>query len=455
MNDETKGFDGTPAPKPEKKKRNPKIMSVKAPKVPKEPKPPKPPKEPKPFKEKKKKPHYSASIGEGAFHHLTVMSTERTTTKKYWAKDPKNQMLIRMVSRITNDVQKVGIAVGNRIKSPVLTVNEALLLPGDLKYLNLLSFSIRGMEAGIKSSAIYAVRESEIGQWLLSHKGLGSGWLAACMLGEFPDIYDSAICRQCGTHLKRTAPPGVDLETASVVNWLYVHPKLPGSIVTHEGPIEEVEIDEFIGDVKPVDCKLQELTVPATHYVMHEKKPSTFISFAGLATVDGYGCPLCEHNIYFDGKNKVWKHPNYTKSPNGQCPMRDKQLEGKRHDVPWFTHANQKIECTPRRISPKREAGQPLTFKSLLRTKLIGPQGIAEQFVMNRHPEYSPMYANYKHRIKVRDGHFRSDGWIDAMAKRFIMYHFTIAFFVKWREVEGLPCRKPYAEEKLGIIHHP
>jgi hypothetical protein len=45
--------------------------------------------------------------------------------------------------------------------------------------------------------------------------------------------------------------------------------------------------------------------------------------------------------------------------------------------------------------------------------------------------------------------------WAHNRAKHDVMGKFLIDFFVKARELEGLPCRKPYAEEYLGVVHHP
>ena len=46
-----------------------------------------------------------------------------------------------------------------------------------------------------------------------------------------------------------------------------------------------------------------------------------------------------------------------------------------------------------------------------------------------------------------------SKGHRDAAAKRYMIKMFLTDLYVNWRTLEGLPVRKPYAEEYLGKIH--
>ncbi len=65
---------------------------------------------------------------------------------------------------------------------------------------------------------------------------------------------------------------------------------------------------------------------------------------------------------------------------------------------------------------------------------------------------YTPFYYDVKHRRE-------SAGWgankmqRDLDARRHMLQHFIQDLYANWRELEGLPVRKPYSEEYLGKTH--
>lgn len=109
--------------------------------------------------------------------------------------------------------------------------------------------------------------------------------------------------------------------------------------------------------------------------------------------------------------------------------------------------------------APKPTKGQKLSYNSWLRSKLVGV--IADNFIRAQN-EYTSFYYNYKQRkesqgwggYKDKDGKLKSvDGHRHNAAKRYMIKMFLKDFWVKWREVEGLPVRPSYQEEYLGHKH--
>jgi uncharacterized ubiquitin-like protein YukD len=380
-----------------------------------------------------------------------------------WASDPERQRTLRMVVRAAGDFGKLDIAMQNRTRSPMKGVNDADLLSGDQVLLSNLGVAFGDVREAIQKSVKYLVAQSEIGLWLLSQPGLGAGWLAGYVLAEFPDVYDAGICLRCGTHLHRQ------------MDGTYVHPVLPNSTVVKRGQAaddgaEEVggkeEQDEFIirkieawdgQRMDSKDCPLQGQPVPIGHYRMHERKPSTFARYAGISTEQGYACPVCLHNLHYDGKGKVWKHPTYTNHPTGykRCAHNGVALPNVLEDGnPLLKLGDGTLQpAIPRMVSPRRTTGNALSFNSQLRSKLLGDNGVVDQFVKQRHPKYRAIYDGVKQRVAQRDP-WRSKGTIDMMGRRAAAYRFIVDFFIEWRRCEGLPSRLPYEEQYLGVKHH-
>ena len=411
-----------------------------------------------------------------AINLLKGKGGEATAVIPQWASDPERQRTLKMVVRAAGDFGKLDVAMQNRTRSPVEGVNDVDLLGGDQALLYYMGVAFGDMREAIQKSMKYLVAQSEIGMWLMAQPGLGSGWLAGYVLAEFPDVYDAGICVRCGTHLHRQG------------DGTYVHPVLPKKFHEEEGDLpegeeqgesEEIPIAGEGGKAKgkkaprnptpwegpswdgvPVfarGCPVQGYIVPVGQYRIHERKPSTFARYAGISTEPSFACPVCNRNLRYDGKRKVWTHPKYTIYPTGfdRCPHVGEAFRNKMEDgTPLIKRRDGAlVPAVPRRVSPHRTVGQALSYNSQLRSKLLGQKEVVDQFVTQRHPKYRAIYDGVKNRIAQRDP-WRPLGHIDMMARRAVAYRFIVDFFTEWRRCEGLPCRKPYEEEYLGIRHH-
>ena len=93
-----------------------------------------------------------------------------------------------------------------------------------------------------------------------------------------------------------------------------------------------------------------------------------------------------------------------------------------------------------------------LTYSPFLKTKLIGV--LSTGFLKARGSHYGQIYYNYKHRITHRNDPSLTPKHIHMMASRYAVKMFLADLWVKWRELEGLPITKPYAEEFLHREPH-
>ena len=92
-----------------------------------------------------------------------------------------------------------------------------------------------------------------------------------------------------------------------------------------------------------------------------------------------------------------------------------------------------------------------ITFNPFLKTKLVGVLG---GVFIKLGGEYREIYDGYKHRLQNHPKHSgKTKGHIHNMAVRYMIKEFLADLWTKWREIEGLPARSRYAEEKLGITH--
>lgn len=93
-----------------------------------------------------------------------------------------------------------------------------------------------------------------------------------------------------------------------------------------------------------------------------------------------------------------------------------------------------------------------ITFNPFLKSKLLGVLG--PSFLKTQNVPYSDIYYAYKNRLlhheKYKDV---SLGHRHNMAIRYMIKMFIKDLYLNWRELEGLPISKPYAEAKLGIRH--
>ena len=123
------------------------------------------------------------------------------------------------------------------------------------------------------------------------------------------------------------------------------------------------------------------------------------------------------------------------------------------------------------------KAGQTATRKSVtyqpwLKSRLLGV--MAGSFLRVKDSPWRVHYDNYKHRMltdparrKVTSAEYKALHKVDPEAARnvwpplrvhrasmrYMVKMFLAEFWVKWREVEGLPVTPTYAEAKLGHIH--
>ena len=92
-----------------------------------------------------------------------------------------------------------------------------------------------------------------------------------------------------------------------------------------------------------------------------------------------------------------------------------------------------------------------ITFNPFLKTKMVGVLG--DVFIKSGGP-YRDIYDGYKHRLENNPRHEgKPKLQIHRMAKRYMVKEFLADLWTKWRELEGLPVRSRYAEEKLGLEH--
>ena len=113
--------------------------------------------------------------------------------------------------------------------------------------------------------------------------------------------------------------------------------------------------------------------------------------------------------------------------------------------------------------------GFVLPYNKPLRTHLVGV--MAGNFIKQKNDYAKDFYYPYKERLEKEsnkivneaDKKYKDDGkpWKDVSkghrdnaAKRYMVKMFLKDFYVAWREIEGLPVRKPYNEEYLGNDRH-
>ena len=109
----------------------------------------------------------------------------------------------------------------------------------------------------------------------------------------------------------------------------------------------------------------------------------------------------------------------------------------------------------------RRTPGFLAPFNGWLRTKMCGV--LASSFIKCRSP-YRDYYDNMKARLEQESNAVMhcgkttpwkdvTKGHRDSAAKRYMIKMFLLDLYKVWRELEGLPVRKPYQEEYLGHEH--
>jgi len=101
----------------------------------------------------------------------------------------------------------------------------------------------------------------------------------------------------------------------------------------------------------------------------------------------------------------------------------------------------------PKHIAVRPIKGEKINYNPWLRSKLLGVIGTG----------FIKLNAPYREYYDARKAARNAQGWGESDlhrhrdAIRFMMKCFVMDLFYKWREIEGLPVRRPYAIEKLGM----
>ena len=108
----------------------------------------------------------------------------------------------------------------------------------------------------------------------------------------------------------------------------------------------------------------------------------------------------------------------------------------------------------------RKTPGFVAPYNSWLRTKLCGV--LADCMIKSQSSYALNYYYPYKNRLEQEENVVaggnktwkeESKGHRDRAAKRYMIKMFLKDLYAAWREVEGLPVRKPYQEEYLGHEH--
>jgi len=92
-----------------------------------------------------------------------------------------------------------------------------------------------------------------------------------------------------------------------------------------------------------------------------------------------------------------------------------------------------------------------LSYNPTIKSRLLGVLG--PSFLKTKSP-YADIYYEYKNRLQNSPAHSKkSKLHIHNMAIRYMVKEFLVDLWLKWRELEKLPTRSRYSEEKLGLHH--
>lgn len=134
--------------------------------------------------------------------------------------------------------------------------------------------------------------------------------------------------------------------------------------------------------------------------------------------------------------SSFWKYCGVDVGPDGAGRSRRKE------------HLH-KIQYINKKGEPKEKDG--LTFNPKVKTKLVGVLGPS---FLKAKGHYADIYNDYKNRLENHPNH--KDKVKDhrhKMAIRYMVKEFLKDLHIFWRELEGLPVSKSYAEVKLGLKH--
>lgn len=148
--------------------------------------------------------------------------------------------------------------------------------------------------------------------------------------------------------------------------------------------------------------------------------------------------------------SSFWKYAGLDVAPDGRGRGRYKE------------HLVKRAYTTTDGTEEERDS---ITYNPWLKTKLMGV--LAKQFLRNKSP-WSEVYYDYRHRLECHakygihndkakddDGkRITNKGRRHEMALRYMIKMFLAELWVTWREMEGLPVTKPYAEAVLERESH-
>lgn len=95
-----------------------------------------------------------------------------------------------------------------------------------------------------------------------------------------------------------------------------------------------------------------------------------------------------------------------------------------------------------------------VTYNPFLKTKLMGVFAPCLKKAKKGKGNMAHFYDNYKQRIENMPEHAdKTKGHRHRMAERYMIKMIIQQLYPIWRELEGFPVTKPYAEKKLKIVH--
>lgn len=171
----------------------------------------------------------------------------------------------------------------------------------------------------------------------------------------------------------------------------------------------------------------------------------------------------------FDTISKVWSycgfsaihyesecedgHKIISTSPLTVCPVQIRgEGKGKRKPCGAKIIKSEKVNTPPR-----RKRGYYVAYNDKLKTFMwkIGvsflKQNPQRSYYRRLFEEKKKYYTNRPDLAKeLKEGKKGAKGHIHAMALHYVIKRFLANLWIKWREIEGLPTRKPYAIEYLG-----
>lgn len=300
---------------------------------------------------------------------------------------------LRVAVQATADLQKLRIAVGNRVVSAAVRT-DTLPIPANLE------------ELSPEERLAFHDAESEIAKQEKERDDL-----IKLISAEYRTLTEGLVKLPTRKHFK----PGKYITNYALLTLCDLYETLveredkQGSYI--KGELEQLPVwTDYLSDVRGIGPILGGILVSTLdpHMARHA---SSFVKYCGYDVVIG---------------------------EDGQGVGRSKRKE---HmiDRPYISKDGEQLM--------KRS----LTYNPLVKTKLFVAAG---SFLKSKSP-YATIYYNYKHRLenhpvwkeKTKNHRHRA-------AMRYMIKIFLQDFWAAWRTIEGLPVSLPYAQAKLGLPPH-